>query len=98
MKKRVYDIKLVDRPLSGKSNSENSPHSGRLDKQSESLIKVKTKKLGEAPGDPTCLIAIQANLCQKSHLPETTLVDGEGRATISHVLVLINATYLVSMA
>jgi hypothetical protein len=49
----------MNRLVPGEGESENNPNGGELDDGPEGLIVVNSGTLGEAPKDPTCLVAIE---------------------------------------
>jgi hypothetical protein len=84
MEKGILDVELMDRPVSGEGEGEDGTNDGELDGGAEGLVVVYSGALGEAPKDPTDLVAIEetseVSLWRKSQLPVTTLVPG-GRGT-----------------
>jgi hypothetical protein len=55
----ILDIELMDRPVPGEGEGENGSNGGKLDDGAEDLIVVHSGALGEAPKDPTGLIAVE---------------------------------------
>jgi hypothetical protein len=66
MEQGVLDVELVDRPSSGEGEGEDSADGGELDDGAEGLIVVYFGALGEAPKDPTSLVAVEGAI--QSHL------------------------------
>jgi hypothetical protein len=54
----VCHVELVDRPVPGQCQSQNSPDGGRLDHRTEGLVVVDPRALGEAPEHITGLVAL----------------------------------------
>ena len=59
MKEGVLDVELADRPVPGEGEEEYGADGGELDDGAESLIVVHSGALGEAPKDPTGLVAVK---------------------------------------
>jgi hypothetical protein len=59
MEEDILDIKLMDRPVAGKGEGEDGANSGELDDRAEGLVVVHSGALGEAPKDPTGLVAVE---------------------------------------
>jgi hypothetical protein len=55
----VCHVELVDRPVPGQCQSQNSPDGGRLDYRTEGLVVVDPRALGEAPEHITGLVPLQ---------------------------------------
>jgi hypothetical protein len=55
----ILDIELMNRPVSGGSEGENGPNGGELDDGAKGLVVVDSGALGEAPKDPTGLVAVE---------------------------------------
>jgi hypothetical protein len=54
----VLHIKLVDRPVPGQSESQDSPDGGRLDHRTKSLVVVNPRTLSEAPEHIASLVPL----------------------------------------
>jgi hypothetical protein len=59
MEEGILDVKLMDRPVPGEGEGEDGANSGELDDGAEGLIIVHSGALGEAPKDPTGLVAVE---------------------------------------
>jgi hypothetical protein len=59
MEEGILDIELMDRPVAGEGEGEDDANSGELDDRAEGLIVVHSGALGEAPKDPTGLVAVE---------------------------------------
>ena len=57
MEEGILDIELMDRPVAGEG--EDDANSGELDDMAEGLVVVHVGALGEAPKDPTGLVAVE---------------------------------------
>jgi hypothetical protein len=57
MEEGILDIELMDHPVLGEGEGENGPNDGELDDKAEGLVVVHSGTLGEAPKDPTDLVA-----------------------------------------
>jgi hypothetical protein len=55
----ILDIELMDRPVSGEGEGEDGANSVKLDDRAEGLVVVHSGALGEAPKDPTGLVAVE---------------------------------------
>jgi hypothetical protein len=55
----ILDVELMDRPVPGEGKGEDSANSGELDDEAEGLVVVHARALGEAPKDPTGLVAVE---------------------------------------
>jgi hypothetical protein len=67
MEEGILNIELMDRPVpgEGEGEGEDSANGGEVDDGAEGLIVVHSGALGEAPKDPTGLVAIEgASRCQ----------------------------------
>jgi hypothetical protein len=49
----------MDHPISGEGEREDDTNGGELDDEAEGLVVVHSGALGEAPKDPTCLVAVE---------------------------------------
>jgi hypothetical protein len=59
MEEGILDIKLMDRPVAVVGEGEDGANSGELDDGAEGLVVVQSEALGEAPKDPTGLVAVE---------------------------------------
>jgi hypothetical protein len=59
MEEGILDVELVDRPVAGEDEGEDGANSGELDDGAEGLVVVHSVALGEAPKDPTGLVAVE---------------------------------------
>jgi hypothetical protein len=59
MKEGVLDVELVDRPVPGEGEGEDSVDGGELDDEAESLIVVHAGSLGETPKNLASLVAVE---------------------------------------
>jgi hypothetical protein len=55
----ILDIKMMDHTVTREGEGENGSNSGELDDKAEGLIVVHSRALGEAPKDPTSLVAVE---------------------------------------
>jgi hypothetical protein len=62
----ILDIELMDRPVPGEGEGEDGSNGGELDDEAEGLVVVHSGALGEAPKDPTGLVAVEGAV--RSHL------------------------------
>jgi hypothetical protein len=73
----VHHVELVDRPVPGQSESQNSPDGGKLDHRTEGLVVVDPRTLGEAPEHIAGLVPLQDpsafSFSLKIYFPVTTL-------------------------
>jgi hypothetical protein len=80
MKEGFLDVELMDHQVPGEGEGENGSNGGKLDDGVEGLVVVHSRALGEAPEDPTGLVAVkgpsEVSLWRKSHLSVTMLVTG----------------------
>jgi hypothetical protein len=59
MEEGILDIELMDHPDSGEGEGEDGTNGGDLDDGAKGLIVVHSMALGEAPKDPTGLVAVK---------------------------------------
>ena len=59
MEEGILDIELMDRPVAGEGEGEDSSNGGELDDGPEGLVVVHSGALCEAPKDPTGLVAVE---------------------------------------
>jgi hypothetical protein len=59
MEEVILDIELMDHPVPGEGEEEDNTHGGELDDGTEGLVVVPSRALGEAPNDPTSLVAVE---------------------------------------
>jgi hypothetical protein len=62
MKEGVLDVELMDRAVPGEGEGEDGANGGELDDGAKSLVVVHTRALGEAPKDPTGLVAVKGTV------------------------------------
>jgi hypothetical protein len=55
----ILDVELMDHPIPGEGEEEDGVNCGELDDGVEGLVKVHYGALGEAPKDPTGLVAVE---------------------------------------
>jgi hypothetical protein len=55
----ILNVELMDRPVLREGQGEDGSHGGKLDNGAEGLVVVHTRALGEAPKDPTGLVAVE---------------------------------------
>jgi hypothetical protein len=55
----ILDIELMDHPVSGDGMGEDGSNGSKLDNGVEGLVVVHSGALGEAPKDPTGLVAVE---------------------------------------
>jgi hypothetical protein len=55
----ILDIKLMDRPVPREGVGEDGLNGGELDNEAKGLIVVHFGTMGEAPKDPTGLVAVE---------------------------------------
>jgi hypothetical protein len=55
----ILDVELMDRPVPGEGEGEDDANDGELDDEAEGLVVVHSRTLGEAPKDPTGLVAVE---------------------------------------
>jgi hypothetical protein len=92
----IFDIELMNSPVSGEGEGENGLKCGELDDGADGLVVVNSGALGEAPKDPTNLVAIKGAIrgqlvAKKIHLSVIIFVPG-GRGTRSKVWLASRAT------
>jgi hypothetical protein len=96
MEEGVLDVEVMDRPIPREGEGEDDTNGGELDDGIEGLVVVHSGALGEAPKDPTGLVAVEgasrSHLVGKSHLSVTTLVPG-GHDTSSQVWLASRTAY-----
>ena len=59
MEEGILDIKLMDRQVTGEGEREDGSDGGELDDGAKGLTVVHFGALGEAPKDPTGLVAVE---------------------------------------
>jgi hypothetical protein len=59
MEEGILDVELMDRPVAGEGEGESGADSGEFDDGAEGLVVVYSGALGEAPKDPTGLVAVE---------------------------------------
>jgi hypothetical protein len=59
MEEGILDVELMDRPVSEEGEGEYGADGGELDDGAKSLVVVHSGALGEAPKDPTGLVAVE---------------------------------------
>jgi hypothetical protein len=59
MEEGILDVELMDRPIPGEGEGEDGVNSGELDDGAKGLVVVDSGALGEAPKDPTSLVAVE---------------------------------------
>jgi hypothetical protein len=59
MEEDVLDVELMDRPILGEGEGEDGADGGELDDGAGGLVIVHSRALGEAPKDPTGLVAVE---------------------------------------
>jgi hypothetical protein len=59
MKEGIVDIELMDPPVLGEGKEEDGANGSELDDGAEGLVVVHSGALGEAPKDPTGLVAVE---------------------------------------
>jgi hypothetical protein len=108
MKEGVLDIELVNRPVPREGEGEDDADGGELDDGAEGLIVVHSGVLGEAPEDPTSLVAVegasQSQLVAKEPLYSDHIGAGwtwhqvpgvvgqQGRVLLLHGLTLVRVS------
>jgi hypothetical protein len=55
----IIDIKMMDHAVTREGEGGNDSNRGELDDKAEGLIVVHSRALGEAPKDPTGLVAVE---------------------------------------
>jgi len=65
VEKGVLHIELVNRPVQGMSQGNDSMNSGRLDNRAESLVIVDAGLLGEPTEYPTSFVSVQRTISMK---------------------------------
>jgi hypothetical protein len=66
----VRHVELVNRPVLGQGQSQNSPDGGRLDHWTEGLVVVDPRALGEAPEHIMGLVPLQGSVSMQFHLED----------------------------
>jgi hypothetical protein len=65
MEEGILDIEVMDRSVSGEGEGEDGANGGELDDEAEGLVVVHSRAMGEAPKDPTGLVAVEGAVrCQ----------------------------------
>jgi hypothetical protein len=59
MEEGIIDVELMDRLVPREGEGEDGANSGELDDRAEGLVIVHFEALGEAPKDPTSLVAVE---------------------------------------
>jgi len=62
MEECILDVKLMDRPVVGESQTENSADSGWLHNRTERLIKIHTRTLSKSTENPSSFIAVKSTI------------------------------------
>jgi hypothetical protein len=70
MEEGVCHVELVNRPVHGQGQSQNSPDGGRLDHRTEGLVVVDPRALGEAPEHITGLVPLQRSVSVQFQLED----------------------------
>jgi hypothetical protein len=97
----IRHVELVDRPVPGQCQGQNSPDGGRLDHWTEGLVVVDPRALGEAPEHITGLVPFQGPVGVQLHLEDPfpgDHVDTRGAGTRSQVWLAWRASYSASVA
>jgi hypothetical protein len=80
----VLHVELVNRPVPGQSESQDSPDGGRFDHQTESLIVVNSGALGKAPKYIAGLIPLQGLVGMQLQLEDPFPGDHVGAMRTRH--------------
>jgi hypothetical protein len=64
----ILDVELMDRPVLREGEGEDDSNGDKLDEGAEGLIAAHSGTLGEAPKDPTSLVAVKGAV--RGHLGE----------------------------
>jgi hypothetical protein len=80
----ILDVELMDRPISGEGKGENSSNGGELDDGAEGLVVVHSGALGEAPEDPTGLVAVEGAIRGQLVAKEPLVGDHVGARWTQH--------------
>jgi hypothetical protein len=80
----VLHVELVDRPVPGQSESQNSPEGGRLDHRTEGLVVVDPRTLGKAPEHIAGLVPLQGPVGVQLPLEDPFLGDHVGAMGTRH--------------
>jgi hypothetical protein len=59
MEEGILDVELMDRLVAGEGEGEDDADSGEFDDGAEGLVVFYSGALGEAPKDPTSLVAVE---------------------------------------
>jgi hypothetical protein len=65
MKKHVFDIKLMNRPISGASKGEHNSDGGWLDNWTKSFVIVNAGALGKTAKDPAGFVSVEGPIGMK---------------------------------
>ena len=70
MEEGVFHIKLMNRPIPGVSQGEDSPDGSRLDDGAECLVVINAGTLGEPAKHPASLVSVQGTIGMKLMLED----------------------------
>jgi hypothetical protein len=80
----VLHVELVDRPVQGQSESQDSPDGGRPDHQNEGLVVVNSRALGKAPEHIAGLVPLQGPVGMQLQLEDPFPGDHVGAMGTQH--------------
>ena len=84
MQESILHIQLMNRPVLGKCQRENSTDGGRLDHWTEGLCKIHTRTLSEAPKYLACFVALQSPVSIELMLENPLARDDVGSRGAKH--------------